>query len=463
MATIQKRGNSYSIRVSCGYGTDGRQIIKSTTWKPPADLPAREIEKEAQRQGVLFEEKCRTGQVLEGNIRLADFAERWFTDYAETQLRPKTLARYRDFMKRVNAALGHVRLDKLQPHHLMEFYANLAESGIREDTKYTCVIDFKALLASRSTTKAAFAKRAGVSIAVLNSITTGKNITEGSAVRVSDALGLPLKDVFKAVDPDATLSSKTILHYHRLISSILTTAVQWQVIFANPCERVKPPKVERHEAQYLDDKQTAHLLELLDDVDIQNRTIILLLLHTGMRRGELCGLEWRDIDFDNALIHIRRSSQYLPDKGIFEDETKNETSHRVIKAPQDAITLLRSFQVWQMQERLKLGDQWQDCGRIFTAWNGRPIHPDTITNWFHNFIQGTDLPPVSVHSLRHTNATLMIAAGVNLQTVSKRLGHANVNTTGKIYAHAIQSADAAAAETLQDLLHPMKNNTKNQK
>ncbi len=95
-------------------------------------------------------------------------------------------------------------------------------------------------------------------------------------------------------------------------------------------------------------------------------------------------------------------------------------------------TMLRSFQVWQMQERLKLGDQWHDSGRIFTAWDGRPIHPDTITNWFHRFLQDKDLPSISIHSLRHTNATLMIAAGINLQTVSKRLGHANVNTTGML-------------------------------
>ena len=196
------------------------------------------------------------------------------------------------------------------------------------------------------------------------------------------------------------------------------------------------------------------MLELLEQESIQNRTIVLLLLDTGMRRGELCGLSWDNIDFDRSLIHIEKSSLYLADRGIFEDQTKNQTSHRAIKATQSSMQALQAFREWQEQERQALGDQWQNSGRVFTAWNGSPIHPDTITGWFHDFVEKNDLPPIHIHSLRHTNATLMIAAGVNIQTVASRLGHAKATTTTKIYSHAIQSADEAAAETLQNLLHP---------
>lgn len=227
------------------------------------------------------------------------------------------------------------------------------------------------------------------------------------------------------------------------------------MLFANPCDRVKPPRVEHKEARYLDEEQAARLMEALESADIQNSTMIKLLLYTGMRRGELCGLTWEDIDFEKSVIHIRRSSLYLADKGIFEDETKNATSRRSIKVPADAMQALRAFRAWQRRQALQLGDQWQASGRVFTAWNGAPIHPDTVTGWFARFIKENDLPDISLHSLRHTNATLLIAAGTNLQTVAARLGHASVTTTGKIYAHAIQSADAAAADTLQDLLHPL--------
>ena len=128
---------------------------------------------------------------------------------------------------------------------------------------------------------------------------------------------------------------------------------------------------------------------------------------------------------------------------------------RTIKLPSVACKLLKDYKAWQNQERLKLGEQWQETDRLFTQWNGRPIHPDTVSSWFSNFIKGTDLPPVTLHSLRHTNATLLIANGTNIRTVSQRLGHAQTSTTSNIYAHAIQSADAAAADALDDILAPV--------
>ena len=109
-------------------------------------MTAKQVAKELERQKVLFEERCRTGQVLDGSIRFADFAEKWFEDYADKQLRAKTLARYKAMMPRINAAIGHIHLDKLQPHHLLALYDNLAEPGVRSDTKYRCSVDFKALL-----------------------------------------------------------------------------------------------------------------------------------------------------------------------------------------------------------------------------------------------------------------------------------------------------------------------------
>lgn len=185
------------------------------------------------------------------------------------------------------------------------------------------------------------------------------------------------------------LSSKTILHHHRLISVILATAVEWQVIFSNPCDRVRPPRVEAKEARYLDEKQAAQLLSALERESAQNQTIVKLLLYTGMRRGELCGLMWENIDFESAVIHIRRSSLYLAEKGIFEDETKNQTSKRSIKVPDDAIRTLRGFRAWQQQERLKLGDQWEESGRVFTAWNGAPITPTPFQDGFQSLCRQT--------------------------------------------------------------------------
>lgn len=454
MATVTKRGDSYKITVSCGYDMSGKQIRKHITWTPESNMTAKQIEKELERQKFLFEEKCRTGQVLDGSIRFADFAEKWFSEYADKHLRPRTLAGYKHLMTRINAAIGNIRLDKLQPHHLNAFYDNLAEAGIRDDIKYKCLIDFKEQLSKRSLTKVKLAEMAGVSISVLNSITQGRNISEESAAAISNTLNITIEGMFEPVNDTAALSSKTILHHHRLISSILQTAVQWQVIFSNPCDRVKPPKVESKEPKFLDEVEATRLLELIEKEDTQYKVMIKLLLYTGFRRGELCGLEWSDIDFKNSIIHVRRSSLYLPEKGVFEDITKNATSQRSIKAPQIAMAMLKDYRTWQAERRFLMGDRWTNSDRLFTALDGNPIHPDTLSGWFHDFIRKNDLPQISIHSLRHTNATLQIAAGVPLSTVAKRLGHANATTTTKIYVHAIRSADEAAADTIENILAP---------
>lgn len=162
-----------------------------------------------------------------------------------------------------------------------------------------------------------------------------------------------------------------------------------------------------------------------------------------------------DIDFENNIIHVRRESLYLPEKGIFVEEGKTATSIRSIKAPAIAMDMLKIHKAWQAGERLKLGDRWQHCDRLFTGQYGGPIHPDSISCWFHIFIAKNKLPEISIHSLRHTNATLLIASGAPLTTVANRLGHANVSTLTKIYAHAIRSADEAAADTIQDILNPV--------
>ena len=119
------------------------------------------------------------------------------------------------------------------------------------------------------------------------------------------------------------------------------------------------------------------LIELLESVNIKERTMIKLFLFSGLRRGELCGLEWRDVDFDNNLIKVLRASQYLSGKGIYTKEPKTPSSVRVIKLPNVAMVMLKEFKKWQIEQRLIMGDAWVETGRLFTQITGEPIHPDT--------------------------------------------------------------------------------------
>lgn len=174
-----------------------------------------------------------------------------------------------------------------------------------------------------------------------------------------------------------------------------------------------------------------------------------------LRRGEVCGLEWPDFYFDHNTVNVCRTSQYTQEKGIYTDDTKSFTSRRTGKPPAFVFDLLAEYRVWQKEERERLGDQWQESGRLFTQWNGLPIYPDTLTKQFSKFVakHSDELPEgLHIHSLRHTNATLLIAQGGNIRTVSSRLGHGQTSTTMNIYAHAIQSADEKAAETLENIV-----------
>lgn len=456
MANIQKRGDSYTIRVSAGYDAEGKQVIKTMTWKPPAGMSAKKAEREARHEAELFEEMVRNGMVAGGKQKFAEFVERWFTDHAETQLRPRTVARYRSMMDRILPAIGYMYLDKIQPAHLMDFYKSLTASTKRVD-KYCCELDMKVYLKNKGITKENFAKLAGVSVTTMSSIYQRKNVNKSSAEKIAAALDEPLDELFSPVDSESVLSPKTIQNYHRLLSSIFNSAVKWQLIVANPCDRVDPPKSKRAKIVYLDADEAIHLIELLASAPIYYRTAIIVLLFTGMRRGELLGLEWRDIDFSKSLISISRSQLYLPERGLFEDETKNESSERVIKVSKTVLKALMDLHAWQMEQSFSLSDAWAGSNKVFTGADGDDMRPDTLTNWFRDFIASTDLPPIHLHSLRHTNATLAIANGVAVTTVAGQLGHADASTTTKIYAHAIKSAQAEATDLMENILTGKKN------
>jgi integrase len=449
MASIIKRNGSYMFMVSCGYDVHGKQVRRTMTYTPEPGMTAKQIEKEVQRQAILFEEKCKTGQAAEsGCMKLSEFIEMYFESHAELNLKKKTIVGYRNMAKIVNKGLGHLRIDRITPQQITLFYRNQLKRGVRRKVYYHCQINLKKLVKDRGYATEPLAQLAGMAPSTLRDALNGHDVSEKTAAAICKALKLPMSRTFTADGKDKPLSNNTVRHYHSFLSSVLGVAVKWGLIPSNPCERATLPKKEKTPPRYLDEEQAARLLSLLDGEDVQYRTMIKMFMFTGMRREELCGLEWKDIDFKTSVIRIERASLYIPHEGIITETTKNDSSTRYIKAPAVAIQLLKEYKRWQAQKRLSMGDRWVDCDRLFTKPDGMPIHPDTIGCWFRDFIRAHDLPDISIHSLRHTNATLMINSGIPLTTIAARLGHADPTTTSKIYVHAIQSADAAAAEQL---------------
>lgn len=253
------------------------------------------------------------------------------------------------------------------------------------------------------------------------------------------------------------LSGKTILEHHRLLRAMLHKAVYWQLIVANPAERVQAPKAKKPKRRSYDDEQTKILLEnleLLSVEDTKYKVAIILTIFTGVRLGELMGLEWQDVDFKNGIISINRSSQYLSDMGVFTKTPKTESSIREIAIPEFIISLLEEYKLWYEKQKSIYGELWTNSDRLFVQADGKPMHPSSISKWFVRYVSTIGLPVINFHGLRHTNASLLVAQNVDIAVISARLGHAQISTTLDFYVHPLLSHNRKAGFALENLLLP---------
>lgn len=174
-----------------------------------------------------------------------------------------------------------------------------------------------------------------------------------------------------------------------------------------------------------------------------------MLLITGARRGEILGLKWSAVDFTNNRIHICNNVLYTPDRGIYQDTPKTESSIRWIALPQETMDLLEEWKTYQEADAKKKGAFYQNKeGLLFTQENGSPMCPDSVTTYLRRFSEKNNLPHINPHKFRHTMASMLIYKHVDPVSVSKRLGHSQVSTTTDIYAHVIEEADQQNADLL---------------
>ena len=389
--SIEKRGKD-SYRLSClaGYNLQGKPIKKTKT--------VHGTKKEAEIELAKFVADVQNGMVTEGkSLKFSEFTEIWKRDYGSKELAPSTYKRYSRMLEtRLLPYFGHFYVNKIKPTDIMQFYDLLSK-----DTQL---------------------------------------------VRKKD------NDGNKTLKP---LSGKTILEHHRLLRAMLHKAVYWQVIVSNPAERVQPPKAKKPKRKYYDDDQCKILLENLEQLDeeqIKYKTAIILTVFTGVRLGELMGLEWNDIDFRNGIVSINRSSQYLADTGVFTKVPKTESSIREVAIPDFVISLLEEYKLWYDEQKSLYGELWIDSNRLFVQADGKPMHPSTISKWFVKFIGQIGLPVINFHGLRHTNATLLIAQNIDVAVVAARLGHAQITTTFNFYVHPIIAHNKKAGFALENLL-----------
>jgi integrase len=456
MATIEKltgkTGTAYRITVSGGFDTQGKRIRHRTTFKPSPGMTPKQIEKAVQRAAIDFERSIEQGYSLDNKQTFAEYAAYVIDLKERTGIRSTTLDRYRDLLVRINAAIGHIKLADLRPQHLNSFYKNLAEPGIREGgNTATAKIDLAKWLKDHKKSRASIAVAAGISAATVGVAVRGQPIRESTAVAIAAVMGKKVAEVFTVEKNTAPLSDKTVLEHHRLISTILTQAEKEMLVPYNAAAKATPPRVEKHDPNYFQPEQITAILDALETEPLKWQLITHLMIVTGCRRGEIMGLKWDKVDFDHSRVKIDRALVASKSKGVYEGATKT-SDIRYLNLPKETMELLRQYKREQLRLQLANGDRWMHTGYVFTQDNGDHMYPDSITAWLYDFSRRHNLPHINPHAFRHTVASVLLANGTDMVTVSKQLGHASVNTTENFYSHIIEENKAKATECIADVL-----------
>ena len=440
---------TYRLTVCQGYNSKGKKLRKRKTIKLDETLSPKQIEKELNRQMVMFEKAVKEGKFLEGeSITFEEFTKKWLENYAELNLAPATITSYKTKLKnRILPAIGHIKIGKLQPVHLLDFYRNLKESNIRQDGLYKPTSKLNEFLSPLSTKEIEIAT--GISIKTCKKLKEGKNVNHQTVEIFCKIYNLETNKMF-TYSAKEFLSEKSIQGHINLIGSIMTTAVKWNIICDNPVKRIDTKKRNKRKVHYYDDIQTATMLKELNSEPLIFKTIIYLALDTGMRKSELMGLKWEDIDFTKATININKQRHYVQGFGTIEDRTKTEAGNRTVTVSKIAISLLRTYKYEQNKNRLKLGTAWISTPYVFVHENGRAISSNLPYKWFVDFLKRHNLPKITFHQLRHTNASILIASGEDIVTVSGRLGHADKNVTLNTYSHMIKSRETQVANKMDE-------------
>jgi len=255
-------------------------------------------------------------------------------------------------------------------------------------------------------------------------------------------------------DKELSISSKQ--EVYKVLMSLFKRAEEWNVINNNPMLKVKKPKNVRknkNELNVYDVEEVKQLMETVQEELEHWRIFISLALATGMRRGELLGLEWDAVDLESGVIDIRQT--IIKTRNGSQITSPKWDSKRLISLPQSILEDLKEFKHHCRKEKMRLQHKWTEKEHdwVFFNENGRYFYPDTPSRWWKRFLKRKKIRHIRLHDLRHTSATLLIAQNVHAKIISERLGHKKISTTMDIYGHALPIADREASEKLDSILN----------
>ena len=247
----------------------------------------------------------------------------------------------------------------------------------------------------------------------------------------------------------AGLSSNTMRRHHDLLSSALRSAVRQDVLLASPMERVDPPRPRTKEASFYDNQELKLLYQKIEGHILE--LAVKLAGSLGMRREEICGLKWENVDLQRHLVLVREARTAYG-ATIIQKETKNRSSVRTLYLPDDLFLLLKQEQVRQQRERRRLGAAFNPTEHVILDHKGVPYSPNALSLAFTRFVKKNELPRLTFHGLRHTFATIASCQGASLFDIGKALGHSTPATTGRIYTHLVDRTHEELVLRVSDAL-----------
>lgn len=245
------------------------------------------------------------------------------------------------------------------------------------------------------------------------------------------------------------LSNKTVLTLHRIIHKALEQGVKWQLVIRNVADAVEPPKPKKYKANFLDEQEINILIQKSKNTNLY--IPILIAICTGMRRGEVLGLTWNNVDLEKNSIMISQTL-YSTSKGLVFSTPKTDSSVRKIAIPQALSKELKKHKTRQLKNKIKYGEEYKNINIVCTSDKGELINPKSFSRDFRKLLKNNNLPLIRFHDLRHTHASLLVKMGTQPKEISNRLGHSNISITMDLYSHIYEATDNEVAKAFNNIL-----------
>ena len=462
MASIKrndlKSGVSYRIITKVKSPRTNKLETRSKTWKVPAGLTEQEIQEKLKQIADEFErqekQKETRFQMNNRSVKFKDFIDEW-VEHVSINKSKNYYVKALQETKLIKDYFGDIKLSEINPVMVQGYMDHISKHKVISHSS-KMIKSLKELLLSRIMKVATLVEISGVHKCTYESAISGNPIRYENAIAMCNALGVPYSEYFEDIKTEKNYAKETIKKHRNCLSAILSSAKKQGLIednYASP-EYLEPIRGYKEEMIILNEEEAKLLMKELDkEPDPRKKISLIIVLLMGIRRGELAGLEWKDIDFENKTMTIQRTS--YRDKGgtTYTKEPKTERSKRCITMPNKLIGYLLEYRDWWNNRKSILKLAWKNSDRLLLSDDGRIVCPTMYVKWLKRISDNIDIPKVTLHSLRHTNITLQMIAGVDTKTVSTRAGHARASTTHDIYAHFLKSSDKNASETLNKLFN----------